>query len=86
MRQLGFRSWVFVGGSAVLIAAALVATELADKPAAQRVESYGNLPLSFEPNRGQAAQQVKFLSRGPGYALIFTEDETIFAFKRSNPM
>lgn len=29
----------------------------------------GQLPLMFEPNRGQAAPQVKFLARGSGYTL-----------------
>src|SRR6516164_6087756 len=32
-------------------------------------ESYGKLPLSFELNRGQVDPQVKFLSRGRGYAM-----------------
>ena len=30
---------------------------------------YGRLPLSFEPNLGQRDSQVKFISRGDGYAL-----------------
>lgn len=30
------------------------------------------LPLSFEPNQGQADSQVKFLARGAGYALYLT--------------
>jgi hypothetical protein len=30
-------------------------------------EAYGQLPLSFEANRGQAKREVKFLSRRPGY-------------------
>ncbi|MEC4688083.1 MAG: hypothetical protein VST64_07240, partial [Nitrospirota bacterium] len=29
-------------------------------------ELYGNLPLSFEPNRGQSHKEVLFLSRGRG--------------------
>lgn len=31
---------------------------------------YGSLSLSFEPNRGQAGQAVKFLAHGLGYALV----------------
>jgi hypothetical protein len=33
---------------------------------------YGNLPLSFEVNRGQAAPGVEFLSRGQGQTLLLT--------------
>src|ERR1035438_5680761 len=29
-----------------------------------------SVPLSFEPNQGQAASAVQFLSRGSGYALF----------------
>ena len=32
-------------------------------------ESYSRIPLSFEPNYGQAGEQVKFTSRGSGYSL-----------------
>src|SRR5713226_8327305 len=41
-------------------------------------DAYGKLPLSFEPNQGQTDQQVKFLSRGPGYALFLTPAEAVF--------
>jgi len=38
----------------------------------QMVEAYGKLPLGFERNAGQSSNQVKFLSRGPGYTLFLT--------------
>jgi hypothetical protein len=41
--------------------------------------SYGKLPLSFEPNRGQTDTRVKFLARVPGYTLYVTADEAVFA-------
>jgi hypothetical protein len=41
--------------------------------------SYGKLPLSFEPNQGQTAAQVKFLARVPGYTLYVTSTEAVFA-------
>jgi hypothetical protein len=45
-------------------------------PSATRLaRDYSQLPLSFEPNRGQAENAVKFLSYGAGYKLILTEDE-----------
>ncbi|TWT20209.1 hypothetical protein FQY83_10740 [Luteimonas marina] len=40
---------------------------------------YGQLPLTFEANRGQSAEEVKFLSRGPGYTLFLTPTEAVFA-------
>ncbi len=33
------------------------------------------LPLAFEPNQGQAAAGVKFLTRAPGYLLQLTATE-----------
>jgi uncharacterized repeat protein (TIGR01451 family) len=35
-------------------------------------DAYGQLPLSFELNAGQAAGQVQFLSRGEGYTLMLS--------------
>ena len=45
---------------------------------------YGKLPLSFEANQGQTDKQVKFLSRGPGYALFLTPTETVLSLKAGN--
>jgi hypothetical protein len=33
---------------------------------------YGQMPLSFEANRGQTNAQVNFIARGPGYNLFLT--------------
>lgn len=41
----------------------------------QIAESYGNLPLHFEPNQGQTDESVKFFSRGKGYG-IFLQDKS----------
>ncbi len=38
-------------------------------------ESYGKLPLSFEPNHGQAHRNVKYLSRGTGYLLLLSANQ-----------
>lgn len=35
---------------------------------------YGQLPLNFEANQGQAPSAIRFLSRGDGYALFLTAD------------
>jgi hypothetical protein len=47
----------------------------------RRAESYGKLPLSFEVNQGQTDRQVKFLSRGRGYALFLTGDEAVLTLQ-----
>jgi hypothetical protein len=40
--------------------------------------TFGNLPLSFEPNQGQTDSQVKFLSRSSRYNLFLTPTEAVF--------
>lgn len=40
------------------------------------------LPLHFEPNRGQSSGQVKFLARGPGYTLFLTPDEVALSLTK----
>ena len=42
------------------------------KPAEPPALTHGTLPLSFEPNHGQAASEVEFLSHGRGYVLGLT--------------
>src|SRR5581483_36440 len=39
--------------------------------------SYGQLPLSFEVNQGQADSTVKFRARGTGYQLYLTATEAV---------
>jgi uncharacterized protein (TIGR03437 family) len=46
---------------------------------------YGNLPLYFEPNQGQAASTVQFLSRGSGYALFLTPGKVVLNLERQQP-
>ncbi len=43
--------------------------------------SYGKLPFSFEVNEGQTAPEVKFLARGPGYALFLTSSEAVLSLR-----
>src|SRR4051794_3339056 len=40
-----------------------------------------NLPLAFEPNYGQAAGEVRFMSRAPGYLLQLTATEARMIIK-----
>lgn len=44
--------------------------------------AYGKLPLSFAPNRGQAAPEVRFLSRGQGYQLFLTAEEAVLTLQK----
>ena len=41
-------------------------------------EPYGRLPLSFEPNHGQAPSHVRFLSRALGHVLLLAPNELIW--------
>jgi Beta-propeller repeat len=49
---------------------------------ARLASAYGNLPLSFTANEGQADSRVKFLSRSSGYALFLTGDEAVLALRQ----
>src|ERR1700686_4712762 len=44
-------------------------------------ESYGNLPLSFEVNQGQADSRVKFLTRTGAYNMFLTGDEAVLVLR-----
>ena len=47
----------------------------------RRSDSYGNLPLSFEANRGQTDPSVRFLARGDGYGLFLTPTEAVLSLR-----
>src|SRR5712664_2446051 len=44
-------------------------------------EAYGKLPLSFEENVGQTAQEVRYVSRGAGYKLFLTPQEAVLTLR-----
>ena len=44
-----------------------------------------SVPLSFEPNRGQSAAEVQFLSRGSGYALFLERGKVVLNLERQGP-
>ncbi|HST13211.1 MAG TPA: hypothetical protein VLL05_22730, partial [Terriglobales bacterium] len=46
---------------------------------ARITSSFGNLPLSFEPNLGQTDPQVKFTARGNGYQLFLTPAKAVMS-------
>lgn len=56
--------------------------EAQDSTRLQVQAAYGNLPLSFEPNRGQTDQRVKFVSRAGHRTVWLTKDEAVLAVGR----
>ncbi len=43
------------------------------------------IPLTFEENRGQASPEVKFLARGRGQTVFFTDREIVFSLSKAEP-
>src|SRR6476659_3217604 len=76
-----FASVIFVAAQKSednLSPANVVATPSLDAPARTRAAAnFGKLPLSFELNKGQIDQSVKFLSHGAGYDLFLTANEAV---------
>jgi hypothetical protein len=46
--------------------------------------TYGKLPLAFEPNQGQAADEVKFISRSRGATLYLTNAEAVLVLTKAS--
>ena len=51
--------------------------------AAATQASFAQLPLSFEFNQGQASQDIRYLARGPGYAVSLTQTAATLALSKS---
>ena len=45
------------------------------------LEAYGKLPLGFEENVGQTAQEVRYVSHGAGYELFLTPQEAVLSLR-----
>lgn len=82
MRQTA-RLFLFTLGLAGLVflqpASAPPATSALASDNAHVSDAYRKLPLSFEPNRGQADSAIKYLARGKGYQLSLTADGAALA-------
>lgn len=50
------------------------------KPRARVMENFSRLPLSFEPNRGQANAKVDFLTRGRGFEALLDNSGATLLF------
>ena len=68
-------------GVSTTAVAANVPSKVSPEEARKIAENYGRLPMSFEPNQGQTAPEVKFISRGPGYELFLTGQEAVIALR-----
>src|SRR5882724_2917672 len=61
------------------LAAAAVSKDTANRASDQQrmIRQYGALPLSFEPNDGQADPIAKYIARGPGFRVALLSDAVI---------
>jgi hypothetical protein len=59
-----------------------ISTGTLDKSAL--LASIGQVPLSFEANKGQTDPQVRFLSRGNGYGLFLTPSEAVLSLQQDS--
>jgi Beta-propeller repeat len=46
--------------------------------------AYAKLPLSFIPNRGQTAKQVRYYAQGAGYSFFFTDKKAVLALQKGH--
>jgi Calx-beta domain/Beta-propeller repeat len=80
---IAIAAMVFLGG-ARLNSPGQLRTNLkqAQQPTRQLVaKSWGNLPLTFEENRGQTNAAVQYLARGTDYVLFLTPQEAVLSLK-----
>ena len=80
-RVLGALLAAGLGVSAGLRVANRPATVRHADDVARMSAAYDSLPLSFEPNRGQAPDDVRFSARGNGYGLFLTSTQAVLAMK-----
>ena len=57
-------------------------TKAANRERKELAEGFGTLPLHFEPNEGQAGNDVRYLSRGAGYTLLLKSSEAVLALRK----
>ena len=81
MKRSHKAKWIF----SILAVASTGLSETPPKPASvpelKGQSELLSLPLSFETNQGQTDPEVKFFSRGDGYALFLTADSAVFKFR-----
>lgn len=80
LRSAGFVLWVSVGMTVPRLHARHQ-QPLAPTGEVGRRQELGS-SISFEPNLGQADDQVRFMARGPGYTLSLTQQGAAFSFEQ----
>jgi hypothetical protein len=70
--QAGAATALPFGASAFAPLPGATASPLSAAGRSQRVSAYGQLPLAFEPNRGQLDRRALYVARGAGYTLLLT--------------
>lgn len=60
-----------------------VSSEAKTQPVIAGNDSYGNLPLSFEVNEGQADRSIQFVSHGQGYTLFLRPADALLTLTSS---
>src|SRR6266851_468093 len=76
----GYGDWTFANGTSAMLQAKAVASQPGSNDPAtssRAINTYGNLPLSFEKNQGQTDSRVEFLTRGKGYEIFVTPAEAV---------
>jgi len=74
--RIGIAIWV----TALLFGSRAKERAFAANPHPADGSSSLDLPLTFEPNRGQSEKGVQFVARGPGYTLYLNGDGSSFHF------
>ncbi len=85
MRSLKL-TWIFPVTCLVLLSSPVLAQRTSNEHGRARAfrngklkrsKAFGDLPLTFEENVGQADSRVQFITRGRGYSLFFTGTEAV---------
>src|ERR1700677_2369319 len=73
-----------IAGTGFLLSLFLLLSLNSASAASPATPGFAKLPLSFEPNRGQADARVQFLSRGPDFTLYLTAGDAILRLQRQD--
>jgi hypothetical protein len=76
----------FVGGAAAPALIAVWISFTACTAVAAPGFTWGEIPLSFEPNLGQETAEVRYLARGSAYTLYLAGGETVLAGHNQSPL
>lgn len=74
-----------IASSVMLLSQPTISNPTKDSPKAAALLNFIKMPLSFEINKGQTSNAVKYLARGNGYITYFTPQEIVMAFSATQP-